>query len=425
MKKIHFIGIAGVSMSALSRIAEAYGYQVTGSDIKITGHDKKNITKDLDLVVYTASITDGSPGFVELKRARELSIKTVTRGQFLSMIVSLFETSVVISGMHGKTTVTTMIGKILHQAGLKPTVLPGTVVKDFAGNFLLGEKKIIVTEGCEYYDAFLNLKPKIAVITNIEEEHLDYFGSLEKIISSFASFISKIDPDGTLIYPADDENIRAAIRIAKNCPGKLIAYGPGGDQGYLKYKFETNLFGEMNRLNCLAAYVVAKELSIEDSIIKKTLLNYSGVSRRMEYLGERNHVLIYDDYGHHPTEIKNTVLAIKEKYPEKKINLVFWPHQYKRIESLFEDFARTLSMADRVMLMPIYFVPGRDQISSLVAADLARRINQIKKDSIAQDFPNQEELVRFIKKNLNRDDLLLTIGIPPIYQVAKAFLEDK
>jgi UDP-N-acetylmuramate--alanine ligase len=425
MKKVHFIGIAGVSMSALSKIAKSYGYQVTGSDIKLAGHNENNITKDLDLVVYTASITKGSPGFIELKKARDLSIKTITRGEFLAEIVNRYETSVVVSGMHGKTTVTTMIGKILNQAGLRPTVLPGTVVKEFAGNYLLGDSKIIVTEGCEYYDSFLNLRPKIAVITNIEEEHLDYFGTLDKIIKSFATFISNIDRDGVLIHLANDKNIQAAVKLASRLPKKIIAYGPNGDEGFIKYKFETNLFGGMNRSNCLAAFAVAKEFSIDESKIEKTLKNYHGVSRRMEFLGERNQTLVYDDYGHHPTEIKNTILALREKYPDKKQNVVFWPHQHKRIKALFKEFAKSLAIADKVFLMPIFFVPGRDQKNNFTSDDLAKEINQLKKSEIAQAFPNSDQIIKKIRYSLGENDILLTIGIPPIYEVANKFLEDK
>jgi len=425
MKKIHFIGIAGVSMSALSKIAKSYGYQVSGSDLKLAGHSEENISKDLDLVVYTASITENSPGFVELKKARELSIKTITRGEFLAEIVERYKISVVVSGMHGKTTVTTMIGKILNQAGFNPTVLPGTFVKEFAGNYLLGDSKIIITEGCEYYDSFLNLKPKIAVITNIEEEHLDYFGSLDKIIKSFATFISNIDQDGVLIYLADDKNIQAAIKLASRIPKKIVAYGPNGDNGFLKYKFETNLPGEMNRLNSLAAYAVAKEFCIDESKIEKTLKNYQGVARRMEFLGEKNQVLIYDDYGHHPTEIRNTILALKEKFPEKKQNVVFWPHQYKRIKSLFKEFVESLAIADQVFLLPIYFVPGRDQKNDLKSDDLAREINRSKKTKTARVYDNPDQIVEEIKYSLGENDVLLTIGIPPVYEVANKFLEDK
>lgn len=421
-KKIHFIGCAGVSMSALMALAEKAGFKVSGSDLKIAGHSEDNIKDDLDIVVYTSSITEGSEGYKELKKARELGIKTMPRGQYLATIVNKTKNSVVVSGMHGKTTIATMLGLVLKAAGLKPTVISGTNVSEFGGNYLAGDGEYIVTEGCEYYDSFLHLKPTIAIITNIEAEHLDYFKDLNTIIESFAKFIGNIDPNGYLIYFAEDENINKAIARAVRKPKYLIAYGPGGDKKYLELKYKLNIPGEHNRSNALAVTVASDALLVSAALTKKTLINYRGAGRRMEIKGEVGGVLLVDDYGHHPTEIKKTISALKEFYPDKKIIVAFWPHQYKRIASLFSDFSQSFLEADQVLLLPIYFVPGRDEKLAVSSEDLASAIERNGKS--VKVFGSVDIMVKYLQANLSSGDLLLTIGIPPINQVAEKYLKE-
>lgn len=408
-------------MSALSKIAESAGFIVSGSDIKTGGHSADNIHKDLDLVVYNSAITAGSPGEVELKRAKELGIATITRGKYLAKLVNEAKTSVVISGMHGKTTITTLIGLILKNHGDRPTVIPGTFVKEFGANYLLGSKDLIVTEGCEYYDNFLHLKPKIAVISNIEEEHLDYFADIKVIIRSFAKFIENIDKNGCLVYFADDQNIKEALKQAKNRPKILIAYGENGDSDYRELKYQLKYPGAHNRLNALAAMAVVNYLKIPEKITKQSLENYGGAGRRMEIKGERQGVLVVDDYGHHPTEIKNTIIALKEAYPEKRLVVAFWPHQYKRIESFFDDFVKVFVLADESLFLPIYFVPGRDEKRPVSSEQLAEEIR--KKGSKSLAFPDQKSMIKYLNYKLAKNDLLLTIGIPPINLVAEKYLE--
>jgi UDP-N-acetylmuramate--alanine ligase len=374
IKKIHFIGCGGVSMSALMALAKKAGLSVSGSDLKISGHSEENIKSDFDLVVYTASITEGSEGFKELKKARELGIKTVSRGEYLASLVNQADKSVVVSGMHGKTTVTTMIGTIFQAADLNPTVIPGTTVNEFGGNYLAGSDDLLVTEGCEYYDSFLHLKPKVAVITNIEEEHLDYFKDLDTIISSFAKFISNIAKAGCLVYFAGDENIKKAIERASSLPETLIPYGPASSEAYQALDFEIFLPGEKSRFNALAALAVSNFLGVSREIAEKVLSNYKGAGRRMEIKGQPNGILIIDDYGHHPTEISSTIKALKESYPSKRLVVAFWPHQYKRIASLFKEFSESFRDADQVLLLPIYFVPGRDEKLDISSEDLAAAI---------------------------------------------------
>ncbi len=408
-------------MSALAKIASEAGFAVTGSDLKTGGHKADNISKDLDLVIYNSAITKGSPGEVELIRAKELGLKTVSRGEYLARLVNKAKRSVVVSGMHGKTTITTLIGLVLKNNGNKPTVIPGTYVAEFGANYLLGSKDLIVTEGCEYHDNFLHLRPKIAVISNIEQEHLDYFGDLKTIIKSFAKFIENIDPDGCLVYFAGDENIRAALRLASKRPKTLVGYGQGGNVLYQKLGYKLKYPGAHNKLNALAVEAVADYLEVSRNITKKSLQSYQGAGRRLEIKGEKKGILVIDDYGHHPTEIKNTILALKEAYPGRRLVTAFWPHQYKRIESLFSDFAEALSLADEVLLLPIYLVPGRDEERPVSSKQLADEIQ--KKGTRAKSFPDQSSMVKYLNDTMAANSLLLTVGIPPINQVAEEFLE--
>lgn len=418
--KIHFIGAAGVSMSALRALADRAGFQTTGSDLKNGGHAKENIHPDLDLVVYTASITPGSPGFVELGEARKQGIKTVSRGEYLANLVNRAKHSIVVSGMHGKTTVTTMIGLILKEAGMNPTVLPGTFVKEFSANYLAGDSDLIVSEGCEYFDAFLNLKPKIAVITNIEEEHLDYFNNLDNIIQSFARFIENIDPNGVLIYQATDKNIGLALSQAQHHPQNIIAYGKQGELKYQKLGFNLSIPGEHNRENALAAEAVADFMGVKPEVIKSVLMDYKGAGRRMEIKGQIKGITVIDDYGHHPTEIKATIRALREFYPNKRLVVAFWPHQHKRIAALFNDFKTAFNEVDELLLLPIYFVPGRDEKVDISSEKLAKAIEG--NGFGVRVFPDEDNLVDFLLKEIKEGDLLLTIGIPPINKVAEKYL---
>jgi UDP-N-acetylmuramate--alanine ligase len=419
--KIHFIGIGGVSMSALAEIAKKAGFEVTGSDIKSGGHSEKNITSDLDLVIYNSAINETSPGYIELNKALEMGIKTVSRGEYLATLVNESKNSIVVSGMHGKTTITTMIGQVLKNVGLNPTVIPGTYVKAFGANYLAGNNDYFVTEGCEYFDNFLHLKPKITVVTNIEEEHLDYFKDLDAIIDSFAKFISNVDKNGALIYFAGDKNIARAIDKATSRPKTMVGYGQFGDQYYKKLDFDLQIPGSHNRLNALAVLAVADYLGIERAKSQATLMNYVGAGRRMQIKGEKQGVLVVDDYGHHPTEITSTISALKEKYPKKRLVVAFWPHQYKRIESLYRRFLDCFAAADEIVLLPIYLVPGRDELSSVSSEKMADDLK--KKGKKATAFDDQEEMVEYLAKSLQPNDLLLTIGIPPINQVAEKYLE--
>lgn len=419
--KIHFIGVGGVSMSALAEIAKKAGFDVTGSDLKTGGHSEKNITPDLDLVVYNSAINETSEGYIELKKALDMGLKTVSRGEYLATLVNQSKNSVVVSGMHGKTTITTMIGLVLKNSGMNPTVIPGTYVEAFGANYLAGTNDYFVTEGCEYYDNFLHLKPRVAIITNIEEEHLDYFKDLDAIINSFAKFISNISPDGLLAYHAGDKNIEEAIKRASSCPKTMISYGQLGNAKYKNLQFDLQIPGSHNALNALAVLVVSDFLGIDREESEETLKNYHGAGRRMQIKGEKQGVLVVDDYGHHPTEISSTIVALKEKYPGRRLIVAFWPHQYKRIESLYEQFLDCFESADEVLLLPIYLVPGRDEKTAVSSEKMAKDLSN--KGKKVTSFLNQESMVTYLIKNLQPSNILLTIGIPPINQVAEKYLE--
>ncbi len=338
-----------------------------------------------------------------LKRSEALA--EITRDKYL----------ITISGMHGKTTVTSLVGLMLIQAGLDPTVLVGEEVHEFGDVVHLGSSKYFVMEACEYDRSFLDFKPDIAVITNIDKEHLDtYPNGIPDIVEAFDQFISKIKPGGKLVYCALDKNLSdLAIKHQKIEP---IAYGKE------KFDRKISLIGDHNKLNASAAVAVAKVLSIDDLAINKVLENFHGAHRRLEYKGAFQGAEVYDDYGHHPTEIKTTIAALKQKYPRKRLIVVFWPHQYKRILPLLAEFADAFSGADKVVLKPIFLVPGRDEKLDVSSEKIADLINS--KGEKAQVIDKDATICQYLEKEAGDDSIILTIGIPPVYRIAEKITKE-
>mgnify|MGYP001562689708 CR=1 FL=1 len=407
-------------MRGLKEYLKNLGNEVSGSDIKTGGHSPENIGSDIDVVVRTSAVNPGSPGWIEVEQAQKKGIKVIKRSELLGEITQ-DKKLIAVSGMHGKTTITAMVGLTMVKAGLDPIILVGEEVKDLGGVLKIGKSDWFVAEVCEYDKSFLDVNPYILILTNIEEEHLDTFpGGIEEIKDNFVQYLGRVAKDGLIIACADDENVKEVISES-DTETKVVYYGFKSDK-YNKLKFELSIPGEHNRNNALAVTALSDYLNIDQEVTKEVLSNFKGARRRFEYRGRYNGADMIDDYGHHPTEIKKTIEALNEKYPDKKKIVVFWPHQYKRILPLLTQFGEAFGSADEVIIKPIYFVPGRDKKLDVSSESLAEKVNQNK--GKAKVMQTDREIADYLKSKLNTNTVLLTIGIPPIYKVIDLLINE-
>jgi len=424
IKKIHFIGIGGVGVSAIARMARLKGIKVTGSDIStgkmierikniggkvFIGHKKENLSADTNLVIYSPAINENNP---ELTFARKTNIPVYSYPEILGLLSKDMYT-IAVSGSHGKTTTTCMIAELMIYGNLDPTVVVGGLLKKQQDNFVLGNSKYFVVEACEYKESFLNLNPKILVILNIDNDHLDYYGNIENIKNAFIKLINKVPKDGFVVYNSEDKNIVAAL---KNCPEKCKRID------YAKEELNIKLLipGEHNIKNAKAALVVAKLVGLKSDEAEKILKKYAGSWRRFEYKGESEKgALIYDDYGHHPTEIKATLSGTKEYFPDKNIIVVFQPHLYSRTRLLLDDFAESFKNVDEAIITDIYAAREQDD-HSIHAKDLTEAINKITNNAkYIKDFQEIEEYL----KTKDANTVILTIGAGDIYKIGENILK--
>lgn len=420
--KYHLIGNRGISMQGLEEYLKYLGNEVTGSDLKSGGHSAKNITDDIDLVVRTSAVNPGSEGWVEVEEAQKKDIKVIRRSELLGELTDE-KRLVAVSGMHGKTTITTLAGLVLEEAGFDPTILVGEKVKEFGEKPIkIGKSDWFVAEACEYDRSFLDFHPEILILTNIEEEHLDtYPGGLIEIMETFKKYLSNISEQGVIIACKDDKNVKKLIE-SSGIKKKIIYYGKSAPlYNFSKLDFKIGLLGDHNKINALSVIALADYLGIDQDIVKKVLVNFSGAKRRLEYKGSYNGMKMYDDYGHHPTEIAASIKALKDKFPKKELVVVFWPHQYKRVKPLVRDFAESLRMGDKVIIKPIYFVPGRDKILNVSSSDIADIINKDSDKSSVME--TNAQIIKYIKNNTDKDNILLTIGIPPVYKIIEELVK--
>lgn len=436
---VHFIGIGGISMSALANILKAKGVQVTGSDISDSHMIEKirangipvdiphqiNHIRQAELVVYTAAIAKDN---CELVYAREHGIPCWERPVMLGKIMAHYPISLGISGTHGKTTVTSMISHIALKAGLDPTLLVGGELPDIDGNLRIGHSDYFVTEACEYVDSFLNFHPAISFILNIEEDHLDYFSGIEQIKQSFRQYAGQTSR--LVIACGEDENVTAAL---KDISVPVTTFGAGcdyeardvqmGEQTvYTLYRKGKPICpvlltvpGMHNVKNSLAALAGADALGIPLEKAASFLQDFTGAKRRFEYKGSKNGVTVYDDYAHHPTEITATLNTAKEK-KTGTMWCVFQPHTYTRTKALFSQFALALSKADRAIITDIY--AAREKDTGLVhASQLAEAVPGAL---YLPDFPS---IVSYLQENAKPGDMVLTVGAGTVYQAGELFLK--
>jgi len=420
----HLVGISGVSMKTIAEILKRQGHKVTGSDLKLSGHDKKNIIDGIDAVVYTSAVTPNSAGWVEIEEAKKRNIKLIKRGKILADLVKDRKV-IAVSGTHGKTTTTSMIGLALVEAGLDPLVIVGEEVSDLGSTLRYGRGEWAVVEACEYDRNFLYFHPQIAVITNIEEEHLDHYpGGISDLQDAFYKFASQVSSDGVIVACGDDKSALEVIEKLKKEKIKTITYGLDKKNDFSKLSFNLSIPGDHNRRNALATVAVADIVGIKSEVVQKAIINFRGAHRRFEILGEKNDVLVIDDYGHHPTEIAALLSGVKEKYPDRKIVTVFWPHQYKRTKTFLKKFPQALSLSDKIVIKEIFFVPGRDEKNEVSGKDIVDLVNQ-KKSGKAVFIDDDKKIVEYLNSILESGDVLVTVGIPPVYKIANMFLGKK
>ena len=446
---IHFIGIGGISMSALAEICLNKKYNVSGSDmndsamtkklasqgVKIfIGHKKENITDDIDLVVYTAAINPQNPELVEAKKKNKL---TINRAAFLGQLMREYHNSIAVAGTHGKTSTTSILSTIFEHANLDPTILVGGNLKSIGGNVKIGHSDHFITEACEYVDSFLNFNPKISIVLNIEEDHLDYFSGIEEIKASFNKFGKLLPEDGHFIINGDNPN----MDILHDVKAKVIKFGknPSNDVVIENIKFDDmgcgsfdlNYMGESltgfklqvqglhNVYNSTSAIITALVSGIDVETIKQGLLKYTGVGRRFEIKGKYNDAIVIDDYAHHPTEIKAT-LSTSKRFKKGTLWCIFQPHTYSRTISLLDEFAESFYSADKVIITDIYAAREANP-GTIHSKDLVEKLDHNNVDAIY--ISKFEDIVNYLKENVKPNDIVMTVGAGTVYQIGEDLIK--
>ncbi len=405
-KNIHFIGVGGIMMSSLALLTERLGYRVSGSDrsrsslterlmeegidVKFS-HGEENISNDCAVVVYTVAISDDNPEYV---KARSLGIPCISRANYLGYVMTGYKNRIGIAGMHGKSSCTSMCAEIFMRYGQAtknmPTIISGAEYATINGAYYIGEKENFIFEACEYMDSFLDFFPTVAVLLNADLEHVDYFKNIEQIIGSFAKYASLTGDDGVAVACADDENI---MRAVESYSGKLITFGICENADYVAKNICHTLrtqefdiyehgnfavhislpsFGIHNVRNALASFVASHVCGVPVDIIADGLAHFKGAKRRMEYKGIVNGAYVYDDYGHHPTEIRATLSGAKD-FCHGRLICAFQPHTYSRTATLINDFADAFELADAVIFADIYAARESDNLG-ISSEIVARRL---------------------------------------------------
>ncbi len=415
--KIFCIGIGGIGLSALARYYKHQGHDVSGSDAGeselietlrsegisvVIGKDKTHITEDINQVVYTIAIPENH---TELLQAQKFGIICKTYPEALGEITKEKKT-IAICGTHGKTTTTAMTYHALKACGINPTVIVGSLLEGHNTNFILGDSEWMVVEACEYKRSFLNLHPAHIIVTNVDADHLDYYKDIYDIKSAFQSFAEKLSGDGFLVTHND---------VDLKTSGKKI------DADIVDLSsISLNVLGEHNKRNAQLVISLLTNLGLDEGKIREGLLEFKGTWRRLEYKGKYKGAIFYDDYGHHPTEIKATLEAIREKYKAGKFKLVvvFQPHLYSRTKLLFNDFVQAFSLADKICVLPIY--ASREELDDSISSyDLVEQMN----NSISME--NLEEVKKYIDSNVHSGGVVLTIGAGDVYKFHSMYEFDK
>ena len=456
---IHFVGIGGISMSALAELLCARGFRVSGSDLKETPLTSRlqelgitvyytqiaeNISPDCSVVIYTAAVHADNP---ELVRAKELGLPILERKDLLGQIMKQYKNVVGVAGTHGKTSTTSMLSLILMQGQLDPTILVGGVLDGIGGNLRIGSPNYLVAEACEYCNSFLSFFPTDAIILNIEEDHMDFFKDLEDIRNSFRKYARLLPDSGTLVIHGDIENLP---ELTKELTCKVATYGICKDSSLCKrydyaavaVSFDRNGFGSYdlyqkgtklghislrvigthNIANSLAAAALAFSYGVSFETVAAGLYSYTGTHRRFEYKGTVNGIRVYDDYAHHPSEISATLGAARACVSgDEKLWCLFQPHTFSRTKAFLPEFAEALSLADTVVLADIYSASREKDPGDISSADIMNLIKE--KGNNVYHFHSFDEIEKFLLANCRPDDLLITMGAGDIVSVAESMVK--
>ncbi len=447
-KQIHIIGIGGIGMSGIAAILLKEGFVITGSDMRLNencqyllekgakiteGHDATLISKNLDVVVISSAIKPDNP---EVITAKGLNIPVIKRAEMLAELMRM-RFGIGIAGTHGKTTTTSMVGHILNYAKLSPTIIVGGIVKNIGTNSQIGQGDCIVVEADEYDRTFLSLNPILAGITNIELEHLDCYENLPAVKDAFIQYANSVPFFGLVAVCLEDENIKDILpRISK----KIVTYGFSRQanlraenirfhkastvfdlyhHNQLLGKIQTNLVGQHNVLNTLLAILLSLEMDLDFETIKEALQAFSGVKRRLEKVGSAQNILIFDDYAHHPTEIKTTLQGVRNT-TDGRIVALFQPHLYSRTKEFAEEFGKSFMDADLVLVAPIYPArePKMEGVDNSLISNAAISCNHQGVYKIDSD----QDIVKTTLNVLQPEDILITFGAGDIYQYGKEIL---
>ncbi len=451
-KNIHMIGIGGVSMSGIAAILQNWGFNVTGSDaadseavqllrtkgIKVViGHSLEDVANS-DVVVYSAAIKSTDPEMLEAKR---LNIPTIERADFLGEITRCYKDTICISGTHGKTTTTSMVSLCFMDALTDPSIQVGAMLKQLNGNYRVGNSEHFIIEACEYVESFLKFSPKAEIILDIDNDHLDYFKSFDNIKSAFIKYVKLLPDDGLLILNADDQN---CLDLKEHTNAKIVTYGIENENADFVAKnivFDNDGFPEFdvfyrgeffmtltlsvpgihNILNSLSCVAICTEYGIEKKDIQNSLIKFTGAHRRFEFKGKllNNQVSVYDDYAHHPTEIKATYNSLKnKKYNESWA--IFQPHTYSRTKLLLDDFADSLKDFDHVIILDIY-AARETNTYNISSKDLADKLSPLAKDVLY--IPDFDECVDYIKSHVQKNDIVITVGAGTVTNIGPMLLK--
>jgi len=418
-RQVHFIGVGGIGISAIAKMLLGRKVHVSGSDLNDSslidelrkigadislGHDALNIPAECELVVYTNALLENN---VELIEAKKRGIRTLSYPEALGEI-SRDQYVIAISGNAGKTTTTAMIAKTLEDANLDPTAELGAIVPSWKSNYRIGKGKYFVVEADEFNDNFLHLKPDITIVTNIEMDHPEYFENFEAVKESFKKFL--LQTKQTIVANLKDPAIALILKdVMKQT--SVTSFDYSNDD----YNLNLKIPGEFNKLNASAAFRVGLLLGLNPQIIKESLQNYTGVGRRFEYIGDYKNAQVYSDFGHHPTEIKKTMEAARQKFPKQRIVLVYQPHMFSRTKALFNDFIKVFGSipVNKIILTDIY--PSREADAGLVhAKDLVDTANL---DILV--YHSKNELVEILGGEIKPDDVVFFMGAGDIDKLAR------
>ncbi|MFH1883137.1 MAG: UDP-N-acetylmuramate--L-alanine ligase [Planctomycetota bacterium] len=451
--RFHFIGAGGIGMSGLAQLLMKHEAIVTGSDqtlsdvidglrqmgadIKI-GHRARNLSLGTKAVVISAAVKEDNP---ELKLARERGYKVYKYAEVLGELMDRYE-GIAVSGTHGKSTTSGWLTYVLKEAGLQPNFIIGARVSQLGSSSGVADSKYFVAEACEYDRSFLNLKPKIACILNIEQDHLDYYKNEDEIVEAFGEFALGLKPQGVVIANGQDVNVAKIIRqtasklrwetfgLDENCNfyAKNIVLNEGlysfdvYHNGTSLGQARISVPGTHNILNALAVVAMAVNAGLETGQILELLPDFTGIERRLMFKGQFGEITVIDDYAHHPTEIRASLLAIRQRYRPKRIWCVFQPHQYSRTRFLLDDFAESFKLADVTIVPEIYFV--RDSASAKKEVNARILVERIRANGTEALFiDNFGAICDYLESNITAGDVVVTMGAGDIWKVADGFIQ--